>query len=800
MPPIKGKLKKPLPKNPVQILEENAKKSGVLIQDFSNFKEKAKEEFETKLEEVNSSVKHVVNQAISIVEQTKEEAIQVIKDIKQGDRGEKGDKGDPAEPVDKQEIVNEVLSRIEIPEPQVIDIESIKEEILSSIPVPKPIDENKLLAKFLRNIPEKKGDLKIITEQVETDPLSVVDKIMELVNDGKLKLKTKDIDGLEQTIQAFQSQLGRGYLHGGGDTVVAGTGITITTNANGNKVISADISGVQTPWLSDIDADGYDLTDLGDIQFRSDGLLKGYYPVIGSTTFTGVGTNDILIRGVFGGGHVIHTFTYTITDTSGYTVIPVSDTSFFAVSDPVEDDQSIAFGTVEYIVTNKYLIISTSDDWSSATFIINSSTFDGTAITSTPYISDLGTFTDGITTVTDVPIITFSNSFIGIVDGLYPSSATKTGHTIGDVWTATTEYSLDSFLYASTSIYDYYFGDVNTKGYGNKLIMNVSSGKSQFSFRDRIDNYLNLDTLNGLYRLGPANSDHVLVDTVNNSIKLGTQLSSAGGPQVYMPGLVSGSGTNLFLRIQSSDGRVFTAPGTALGDIIGGSGTGVLFTEGTAPNGVLLEEPEFYYSTSRGLELGRYAEFLDGPYVSPNSSAAIKLSSSEDGDTGSHEPVMTWTDNSGSYSTRILMDSRSGMNGDLFLPYGPGTFALTSDVDYGVRHPFWAYATATSNYNVGATDTTIDCTSGTFNVTLPSAVGILGRLYVVKNTGGGVITINTTSSQTIDGLSSGTITLTTDEWIIVQSNGADWIIIGQTGGGGSGLSQAQTLARLSVGF
>lgn len=57
------------------------------------------------------------------------------------------------------------------------------------------------------------------------------------------KFKPEDIEGLEQLITARQEQISRrGYLHGGGDTVAAGSNITITTDGNGKKVISA-ISG-----------------------------------------------------------------------------------------------------------------------------------------------------------------------------------------------------------------------------------------------------------------------------------------------------------------------------------------------------------------------------------------------------------------------------------------------------------------------------------------------------------------------------------------------------------------------------
>jgi hypothetical protein len=88
----------------------------------------------------------------------------------------------------------------------------------------------------------------------------------------------------------------------------------------------------------------------------------------------------------------------------------------------------------------------------------------------------------------------------------------------------------------------------------------------------------------------------------------------------------------------------------------------------------------------------------------------------------------------------------------------------------------YAYVAKTANYTATSNDYTIDCTSGTFTVTLPTAVGCSGRIYIIKNTGAGTITVGTTSSQTIDG--SATQTLSTQySSYSVQSNGSNWIII-----------------------
>jgi hypothetical protein len=89
----------------------------------------------------------------------------------------------------------------------------------------------------------------------------------------------------------------------------------------------------------------------------------------------------------------------------------------------------------------------------------------------------------------------------------------------------------------------------------------------------------------------------------------------------------------------------------------------------------------------------------------------------------------------------------------------------------GITYPL---KTVTSTYTITADDHTIDA-SGTFNVTLPTAVIGAGRQYRIKNTGTGVITVNTTSSQLIDNLPS--VTLAFYDSVILESDGANWIII-----------------------
>jgi hypothetical protein len=124
----------------------------------------------------------------------------------------KGEDGEDADQVDTDEIVKEVLNKI--PKPKTIDEKELIKSILSKIKVPK-VDEKALIKKVILSIPKNKASLKIIQEKFEVDPMSVIDKIMAMP-DNKFKLKSSQISGLDQTIRAFQSQLGRGYLHGGG--------------------------------------------------------------------------------------------------------------------------------------------------------------------------------------------------------------------------------------------------------------------------------------------------------------------------------------------------------------------------------------------------------------------------------------------------------------------------------------------------------------------------------------------------------------------------------------------------------
>lgn len=80
----------------------------------------------------------------------------------------------------------------------------------------------------------------------------------------------------------------------------------------------------------------------------------------------------------------------------------------------------------------------------------------------------------------------------------------------------------------------------------------------------------------------------------------------------------------------------------------------------------------------------------------------------------------------------------------------------------------------TSAYTITSDDDVILC-DGTFTVTLPTAVGISGTSFYVKNIGTGSITLDGDGSETIDG--STTILIPSLASRHVVSDGTQWWII-----------------------
>jgi hypothetical protein len=86
------------------------------------------------------------------------------------------------------------------------------------------------------------------------------------------------------------------------------------------------------------------------------------------------------------------------------------------------------------------------------------------------------------------------------------------------------------------------------------------------------------------------------------------------------------------------------------------------------------------------------------------------------------------------------------------------------------------YVTKTGAYTATNDDYVIDCTSGTFTVTLPASSGRTGRILIIKNSGAGTITVDGNASETIDGAATYSLAV---QYATVQimSDGTNWKII-----------------------
>jgi len=101
-----------------------------------------------------------------------------------------------------------------------------------------------------------------------------------------------------------------------------------------------------------------------------------------------------------------------------------------------------------------------------------------------------------------------------------------------------------------------------------------------------------------------------------------------------------------------------------------------------------------------------------------------------------------------------------------------GTSTLAVDGSFATAYTATATSlTATIAHNV------IVVTATGQTITLPTAVGITGRIYTIKLTAIGTGTVATTSSQTIDGATTFSL-LAQYKYITVQSDGANWNVIG----------------------
>ena len=296
----------PLQKRKLKLLKFLKNDKIAIADEFCGIEEKI-EKIEEKIDEVSVKTQESIS---TISEELKKKLESEL--VLEIDREElKGDKGDDGHSITEEEV----LALIRPIFNDLVSDEKLLGLIKPLIPEIKngetPSDE-KLISLIKTLIPESKKELIITDEHID----KITDKVSKKIQPKESKVKIEDlvseilklppekglsskhISGLDQTISALQEQFRRGYLHGGGDTVKAGTNITITKDANGAKIINATGGGggSQTPWTSAIDAAGYPLNNLNTINLDSSNQLQ-----IVPQTFSYSSTNVLIDPGFLNG-------------------------------------------------------------------------------------------------------------------------------------------------------------------------------------------------------------------------------------------------------------------------------------------------------------------------------------------------------------------------------------------------------------------------------------------------------------------------------------------------------------------
>lgn len=83
--------------------------------------------------------------------------------------------------------------------------------------------------------------------------------------------------------------------------------------------------------------------------------------------------------------------------------------------------------------------------------------------------------------------------------------------------------------------------------------------------------------------------------------------------------------------------------------------------------------------------------------------------------------------------------------------------------------------TKTGTYTLTSNDVIV-LANGTFTLNLPTAVGIEGKTYRIKNIGTGTITVDGNGSETIDGTTTASLSIQ-DVSIDITSDGSNWRIL-----------------------
>ncbi len=124
---------------------------------------------------------------------------------------------------------------------------------------------------------------------------------------------------------------------------------------------------------------------------------------------------------------------------------------------------------------------------------------------------------------------------------------------------------------------------------------------------------------------------------------------------------------------------------------------------------------------------------------------------------------------------------RSNVNDDVNFPIDDTiqTYRVTAPqvAEYALARPRHL-AFKTANYLASALDHVISCDAagGDFTISLPSAVGIPGKIYIIQNTSTGLVTIDPATTELVEGVL--TLDLDAGQYVTIMSDNVGWTVIG----------------------
>ena len=357
--------------------------------------------------------------------------------------------------------------------------------------------------------------------------------------------------------------------------------------------------------------------------------------------------------------------------------------------------------------------------------------------------------------------ITGSTNFVGTVD-FNNVDVTMGGNIYGTpIFTADVTF-LNDVLFNDPVDFNSTVSSINVADYAVPAYLNIN-GPS---------NGLDSATLNLFEGGGDSYGMYMKYDGAGNLGYIGT---TNGGTQVDVLKLSRGSTTVSLLGILDVASTITAAGDITADDNIIGNALRVVDSSSvttTELNSIGTSYIKTDAGFNRALRIGPMNTVLDdGSYIEFTSSSSPgyggQIGGIRDGTDGSNALIFLTGKNAQAERMRIDNDGDVGI--------GTDTPASTLQVEGTMA---LSITTKTADYII-ANDNTIllDGTSNTVTATLPTAVGITGRIYTIKCIDDtSVVDIATSGTEEIDG-SSSNVALTLNDAVRLQSDGANWWII-----------------------